>query len=438
MQVKMPALGSMLLVVLAMCLSARGDAIYNDGAEHNLATPLSDTVVLQNCLDMPTTLRVQTGGDVAGVCKALPSGNQAVGVSVTQSTLSVEGGSVTCAGGDRSYGVDSCDGDVTVQAGSVCGGSGTWTAGIRALGGSVCVQGGSVGCGSGVIRDAIAGTAAVTIEGGTITGNVTGASLNVSDGAITGNLKACGGAASVTGGTIVGSVTCGSGPGSIGGGTITGNIIGGAGALDVCAGTITGDLCGGAGTTTLRGSAMLTGDVLGGAGKVSILGGTVKGCVQAGAGGLDIYDGNLQGPGAWWNYGIRAGAGATVNLHGGTVAVNGEGVWNYAILAEGGRVNIYGGNIVFGGTFDDAGWSSALCTIDGTIYLYGTFDRGYGEIWSTYGTISGTLEDGTELMELSFYQYSPGRIVLASPTPEPATLSLLALGATALLRRRSR
>lgn len=435
MHAKMPACGSMLMV-FAVCLCAHGDAIYNDGGVHDLSAPLSDTVVLQNCLGLPTTLRVQNGGSVMGACKPGSSGSQAVGVSVTSSTLSIEGGGVTSADGDRSYGVDATDGSVTILSGSVSGGSCVWTAGIRATRGTVCIKGGSVSCGGGIIRQAVSGSAAVTIQGGTITGDVNGASLDISGGDIAGNLKASGGSAKVVGGTIVGNLLCG-GAGNIGGGKITGNITGGAAPLDVYAGTILGNLCSGAGATTLRGSASVTGNVVGGTGRTTITGGNVKGCVQGGEGGVDIYGGNIQGSDSYWNYGILAGTGATVNLYGGNITVSDKGMWDYGVVCEGGRVNIYGGTIAFGGKLDDAGWSSALRAMSGAIYLYGTFDnRDYGPIWSTYGTISGTLQDGTRLTELSFYQNSPGQIVLASSIPEPATMTLLVLGATALLRWR--
>jgi hypothetical protein len=83
----------------------------------------------------------------------------------------------------------------------------------------------------------------------------------------------------------------------------------------------------------------------------------------------------------------------------------------------------------------DTYWSAGIEAQGGTINVYGSgFDYAYGPISASSGTLTGTLSDGSPL-NLTFFQESPGEIIL-NPTPEPATLSLLALGGLAMLRRR--
>jgi hypothetical protein len=99
-------------------------------------------------------------------------------------------------------------------------------------------------------------------------------------------------------------------------------------------------------------------------------------------------------------------------------------------------VNITGGDITYSGPLK-ADWSAGIYAQSGTINIYGSnFDYAYGAIADTSGTLSGTLSDGSAF-DMTFYQDTPGEIVLHT-APEPATMSLLVLGGLAMLRHRKR
>jgi len=92
-----------------------------------------------------------------------------------------------------------------------------------------------------------------------------------------------------------------------------------------------------------------------------------------------------------------------------------------------------GGEIFAGHAYDD----NSLITFVGRDFAINSISVGYGEFdtggmdW-VHGTLTGTLADGDPLNN-GFYIYGDSSIVLV---PEPATLSFLALGSLALLKKR--
>jgi hypothetical protein len=168
-------------------------------------------------------------------------------------------------------------------------------------------------------------------------------------------------------------------------------------------------------------------------GTVNITAGTIN----AASGDFSVYGATVNVHGGTLNGSIIA---TSVNVYGGTITPS-TNSW-YSIRTEGGG-SIQGGNltgtvVVDSGTMNISGGTitSGLCADDaGVINIYGSnFDYGCGPIIPTHGTLTGTLADGSTL-NLTFSQQSAGEIIL-NPAPEPATLSLLAFGGIAMLRRR--
>lgn len=101
---------------------------------------------------------------------------------------------------------------------------------------------------------------------------------------------------------------------------------------------------------------------------------------------------------------------------------------------------------IFSGTLIDStleGGYGLFLRDSGTVTLYGVFNYDYGELpigtpseYTPSGRIIGTLSDGGEI-NLDYWIYSEtAKIILAPPIPEPATLSLLALGGLLLRKRK--
>lgn len=121
---------------------------------------------------------------------------------------------------------------------------------------------------------------------------------------------------------------------------------------------------------------------------------------------------------------------STVNMSGGSV--------NMLLVDDNSTVEISGGS--FESSLQAGGTSTVYLegnfSVNGTPLVYGDSLKDFGTFFSAgnyyYGTIIGTLADGSSL-DNEFYVSSTADIIII---PEPATVSLLALGGLALLRKR--
>jgi hypothetical protein len=375
-----------ILACLVLSGTAGADMILTDGYTHTVNTSLPvENISLSNS----TTLDLAPGGSVTGAAAA--PANTAYAVSASFSTVTLDGGSV--AAGNASFdcsAIYAADSAVTVNSGTITGATASFAYGISGSNDVINVYGGNINGGnSNVFGTAIScSSSSVNVYGGVISGGPASDAIDA-------------GVINVHAGTVLGKIQASAG-------------------LNIYAGTITTQDTFGCAISTSAGG--------------NLRGGVITGSVAASAGVLNIYGGNITGSGAAWNYGVDCKSSSKINISGGSVTVNAGGDWNSAIFDEGGTVNLTGGDITYTGPFN-AGWSSGIRAQSGTINIYGSdFDYPSGPIADISGTLTGTLSDGSTI-DLTFYQASPGEIVLYT-TPEPATLSLLALGGVAMLRRR--
>ena len=147
---------------------------------------------------------------------------------------------------------------------------------------------------------------------------------------------------------------------------------------------------------------------------------------------VDVWGGSIDG-------GVAAYGDSQVSISGGSIKHGSSPTW--ALIAwHNSRVTVSGGlidGIVRVGKEGETTTSVMIFeggdfAINGTPVGWGEYGTGGRDF--VHGTLTGTLANGDSL-DSEFYIYGDSRIVL---TPEPATLSLLALGGLALVRRRKR
>lgn len=158
-----------------------------------------------------------------------------------------------------------------------------------------------------------------------------------------------------------------------------------------------------------------------GTSEIDISGGSIQALIACDSSRTSISDGTVDG--------LYAYDTSQVDISGGSIG--------QALTARGGsNVEVSGGSI--GGAIQ-AGPGSSLMTLVGTDFAINGTPVGYGEYGTggqdwVHGALTGTLADGGSLSN-EFFIYDGCRIALI---PEPAALSLLALGGLAVVRRRRR
>ncbi|MEM9913493.1 MAG: PEP-CTERM sorting domain-containing protein [Planctomycetota bacterium] len=135
---------------------------------------------------------------------------------------------------------------------------------------------------------------------------------------------------------------------------------------------------------------------------------------------------------------LEAVGNASITVLGGSIGSDIEAVGNATI-------DIFGGQLGTVGDFDNgiASGGDSVITLFGPEFQINGSPAAFGSISQEFGTISGTLSDGSvfsvpfELVsEGPFFRPRIGEIVLVEQAiPEPTTLALLSLGGVTLLRR---
>ena len=186
-------------------------------------------------------------------------------------------------------------------------------------------------------------------------------------------------------------------------------------------------------------------------GQLNLLGGTINYLTLDANGQASIYSGEIIGGLAVHLLGRLSLSGGTINDY---VSVSGEGYANISGGVIRGQLSVYESSEVYisDGMFDSIIiQGDSRCYISGgtiqggiidsqvnchsVITIYGSgFNYPYGIIPDAYGTLTGVLSNGDPI-NTNFHFYTGGSIVLV---PEPCTMSLLALGVVALLRKRRR
>jgi hypothetical protein len=177
-------------------------------------------------------------------------------------------------------------------------------------------------------------------------------------------------------------------------------------------------------------------------GRVTINGGVISGS----AGGIDNNSGILTVNSGRIRGGINSRYGCSTVIYGGDIDGISNGI-SSTVTIYGGHINglydIAGTATIYGGDFTGTSGMSpyGIWQTSGIpITIYGTFAQ-YGTVPHGYGTITGTLADGTN--ETFTYEDDCGSIILAqSPVvPEPSSILALLCGIGGMggmvLRKRS-
>lgn len=352
--------------------------------------------------------------------------------------MNISGGSISAAG----YALYlNNTGQVTLSGGTIVGNEiavGMGGYGVYAQSSPVLVQNNVsiTGTGTGSYGLVAAGTASVTITGGSITASggqegfgvydQSSQPLSLQGGTVTAGvystgLYASGGTVNISGGAI-----------NVGASSYALDVHGG-GTVNMTGGTITG------GATSNEGIGV--GLYATGSGKISISGGTITG----GQGGYAVYatsnspiaisGGTIMSGGS--GYAVYASAGATVTITGGQVSVADN--ISTGLDANGGTIIVAGGDIASdllaqGGTID-------LFSLDDSPFLINGVPMNNTSLTASgfTGTIIGVLANG-DTLDTTFTNDGTINLNLGTPpaVPEPASLFMLGVGGLSFLRRRLR
>jgi hypothetical protein len=447
------------LAMVALVPGASGQVVYDDGNAHAIPGDPGFTNGQSIALQNASGLQVNTGatvdgGDAAGTQFA--GGGIAItaaaGTNINQSAGAVTGGSAAATAGFSPTSPVSARGGTGVStAGAFAGGGGTVTGGsakvegtvnrIEARGGTglqlnpgatatlagAALTGGDGnagrdGSGGAVLTYALGGTALRVVDAGPVVisaGSFTGGeafaeSFNFDSGGATGQgglaVDVSGGSTlTIDGGTFRGGngsgiVTFTASPGvGIGGGAVR---VSDAATLTINAGTFQ---AGSAGAGTVPGTEPIT---------------TAEAALA------------VAGSGASGALRMTINGGTFAGLHG----LQTSGVSPNMTAA---RIDILGGDLVgaTGGGTGSASPDLSLAnpdlstTIFGSDFLLDGAAIPFGPVTATTGTLAGLLANGSPF-EWTFERPNDAPLTVAAAVPEPAALSLLALGGVALLARR--
>ncbi|HEY3433894.1 MAG TPA: DUF6701 domain-containing protein [Rhodocyclaceae bacterium] len=242
--------------------------------------------------------------------------------------------------------------------------SGT-SSGTKSITGTLTADSGAINLRNATVTGAITTNSTVTLNGGSVTGNVSGANgVSMTNGTtITGNVTTSNGSLSLSGGSVTGNVSGANGVSTTNGTTISGNVTASNGTVSLSGGSVGGSVYSNCCVVTTNNTNVANGVgsgsvSSGGSSTVSITGGTISGAIYSkGGSGIQIS-----------NATVTSGSITTSNV---PIAIT-----NSTIGSSGSQVNVTSNNTVtvsnstVYGSVTAGSWSGAL-TVDQTSTVHG-------------------------------------------------------------------